>query len=88
MPALWIKKGYIDTDGFKFYDYFSAVGIDAYAPFEDIDVILENEDYRTSIISEMKKQMRLQKSLDNIQRLLLKQSPFSLKDKYRTLVES
>lgn len=33
IPSLWIKMGNIGTDGFKFYDYFSSVGINNYDGF-------------------------------------------------------
>lgn len=43
IPALWIKDGYINTDGFKFKDYFSSVDIEIYDGFADIDAIMESE---------------------------------------------
>ena len=43
IPALWIKKGFIKSSEFKFYDYFSTVGISQYKGFENIDEILFSE---------------------------------------------
>src|SRR5699024_9384076 len=43
IPALWIKKGYIGTDGFKFHDYFSSVKIPLYHGITDIDESLIDE---------------------------------------------
>ncbi|KAF5280088.1 hypothetical protein FQR65_LT15078 [Abscondita terminalis] len=43
IPALWIKKGYIGTDGFKFKDYFSSVNIPFYDGFECLDEIFHPE---------------------------------------------
>lgn len=42
IPALWIKKHFINTDGFKFKDYFSSVNIMEYEGFTDIDIILND----------------------------------------------
>lgn len=44
IPAIWIKKGYIYTDGFKFEDYFLSVGLEAYRGEDNIDMILKSEE--------------------------------------------
>lgn len=46
IPAIWIKEGYIDTDGFKFADYFSSVNIKYYTGFENYDEIIHNNELR------------------------------------------
>lgn len=46
IPALWIKHGYIDTDGFKFYDYFSSVELPFYNGFDDFDQYLKNNSWK------------------------------------------
>lgn len=43
IPALWIKNGNINTDGFKFHDYFSSVNIEKYMGFENYEEILWNK---------------------------------------------
>lgn len=40
------KKGYIDTDGFKFYDYFSSVDIPFYNGILNFDSYLKDNDWR------------------------------------------
>ncbi|WP_304315513.1 polysaccharide pyruvyl transferase family protein [Phocaeicola plebeius] len=49
IPAIWIKRGYIDTDGFKFADYFSSVNIDFYPGFENYDELIRCEDSRNKL---------------------------------------
>lgn len=42
IPTIWIKHNDIDTDGFKFNDYFDSVGIKLYKGFTNFDDIIEN----------------------------------------------
>lgn len=42
IPTIWIKHNDIDTDGFKFKDYFDSVGIKLYNGFTNFDEIIEN----------------------------------------------
>ena len=86
-PALWIKKGYIDTDGFKFHDYFSSVGIPFYDGFKQIDEILRSEDSWLSFFKDHSDKSNINTSLLAIQLELLKAAPFPLKEKYRRLTE-
>lgn len=46
IPALWIEHTGLEegTDGFKFYDYFSSVGIEAYSPISDLANVLRTEE--------------------------------------------
>lgn len=44
IPSLWIRIGDIGTDGFKFYDYFSSVGINNYDGFS-ADIICNFNEY-------------------------------------------
>lgn len=87
VPALWIKKGYIDTDGFKFHDYFSSVGIPLYVGFENIDKILDSEESWMQLIKENKDRLLINNSLEEIQSDLLKVAPFPLKEKYKKCIQ-
>lgn len=83
VPALWIKHGYIDTDGFKFYDYFSSVGIEGYDGFSDLDTILgmSGNNWLSLFINNKDKTL-INNSLEKIQKDLLQVAPFPLKEKY------
>lgn len=45
IPALWVEYTGLeeDTKGFKFYDYFSSVGIESYLPIRELDEVLKDE---------------------------------------------
>lgn len=45
VPALWCEHTGLeeDTNGFKFYDYFSSVGIESYLPIREFDEVLKDE---------------------------------------------
>lgn len=74
IPAIWIKAGYIDTDGFKFADYFSSVNIVAYEGFGNYDEIIRNESYQRKLI---KQDFAMPKvNLENIRQALLKAFPY------------
>lgn len=79
IPALWIKKGYIDTDGFKFSDYFSSVDIPLYDGFENFDVILQSEDNWRKLFSENQDKILINNLLSTLQLELLNNCPFSIK---------
>lgn len=87
VPALWIKMGYIDTDGFKFSDYFSSVDIPLYNGFEDIEYILNNDDNWKSLFLDNMDKVNINNSLQDIQFDLLKSFPFPLKEKYQKLIQ-
>lgn len=58
-PCLWYtrfmdKKGYIDTDGFKFHDYFSSVDIPFYDGIENFDSYLKEDTWK-SLFTEYEK---------------------------------
>lgn len=82
IPALWIKHGYIDTDGFKFYDYFSSVEIPFYDGFEDFDQYLKDNCWEDLFDKYMMKSLP-QTNIGLIQRKLLDVAPFRILDKYR-----
>lgn len=87
IPALWIQKGYIDTDGFKFHDYFSSVDIPFYEGFTQLDDFLNLDDKWMSLFEENKDKSAIGNSLETIQSNLLKVAPFPLRDKYRQVVQ-
>ncbi|MBD1422505.1 polysaccharide pyruvyl transferase family protein [Sphingobacterium chuzhouense] len=82
IPALWIKHGYIDTDGFKFYDYFSSVDIPIYNGFKDIDDILADDAHWYKLFNDYGELAKINNSLMDIQKKLLKAAPFPIRDKY------
>src|SRR5690606_32251797 len=85
IPSLWIKHGHIDTDGFKFHDYFSSVDIPSYSGFEDVSRILKVPSVLDSLFVDHADKANINNSLSQIQTDLLNYTPFSLKDKYKKL---
>lgn len=78
IPALWIKHGYIDTDGFKFRDYFSSVNIQAYNGFTNIDELLNNEYCWEELFQKYNHLALPQKDIKTIQKQLLEVAPFPI----------
>lgn len=76
IPALWIKKGYIASSGFKFYDYFSSVGIELYDGYDNIQEILSSKETVVKLFEENAPKSHINVSLYEIQRELLKVAPF------------
>ncbi|MFD1771937.1 polysaccharide pyruvyl transferase family protein [Sphingobacterium suaedae] len=83
IPALWIKHGYIDTDGFKFHDYFSSVDIPLYNGFSNIDEILSDVTHWRQLFEEHSSCSKINRSLKELQTDLLKAAPFALQAKYK-----
>lgn len=77
IPALWIKQGYIDTDGFKFYDYFSSVGIPFYDGITDFDFCLKKGNWEM-LFTENKKYILPYKSIRSMQQDLIAVAPFKV----------
>ncbi len=86
IPALWIKKSYVNTDGFKFKDYFSSVNIDQYDGFTDRDIPLDDYDSVTSFFLRNKKLSLPNMDISKIQFDLLRSAPFPLKENYKDLI--
>lgn len=86
IPALWIKKGYIDTDGFKFYDYFSSVDIPFYNGILNFDSYLKDNDWR-GLFMHYEKYMLPYKSISSMQKDLLKVAPFKVLKQYKVLLK-
>lgn len=83
IPALWVRRGYIDTDGFKFMDYFSSVGISSYDGFAELQNILKSEDNIDSLFIRESSKALPHSSLKEIRSRLLDAAPFPLKRKYK-----
>ena len=81
IPALWIKKGYIDTDGFKFHDYFSSVDIPFYDGIENFDSYLKEDTWK-SLFTEYEKYI-LPYKIRDIQKKLLSVAPFRVLSQYK-----
>lgn len=86
IPALWIKKGYIGTDGFKFHDYFSSVKIPLYHGITDIDEILKNDSRVLELFDEYNDRSLLNVDLFSLQRNLLRSFPYQLKERYKSII--
>lgn len=87
IPALWIQHSYINTDGFKFKDYFSSVNIEPYIGFNEIDVLRKKKDVIQEFFNK-----NIDKSLPNIdltklQKGLLTTAPFPLKNELINLIK-
>lgn len=76
IPALWIKKGYIASSGFKFYDYFSSVGIELYDGYDNIQEILSSKETVVKLFEENVPKSHINVSLCEIQSELLRVAPF------------
>lgn len=74
IPALWIKKGEIDTDGFKFKDYFSSVDIEAYEGIKDFDYYITKNKWM-ELFEKYKLKSLPQKDISIIQEELLECFP-------------
>lgn len=85
IPALWIKHGYIDTDGFKFYDYFSSVDIPFYDGICEYEKILNSGEWMNLFVEYKKSSLPI-KDICLIQKALLSVAPFSLLPKYKSLL--
>lgn len=78
VPAIWIKEGYIYTDGIKFNDYFASVGIPLYdgQDFHIKDFVLK----RYSEIPEKIRALMLPHTpIIDIQRRIIQAAPFEIK---------
>jgi pyruvyltransferase len=85
IPALWIKKNDIGTDGFKFHDYFSSVEIPQYEGFSNISEILRSSESINTLFNENKNLTKIQVNLIDLQRNLIKVAPFNVLDKFKNI---
>lgn len=86
IPALWIKKGFIHTDGFKFRDYFSSVNICNYEGHNNIGDLLSSKSSWESYFKENIDKSLPQIDLFPIQQNLLKAAPFTIVDKFANIL--
>lgn len=86
IPALWIKAGYISTDGFKFYDYFSSVNISIYKGFENYKEILSSSDRVESFFKDNMPIALPNVNLGEIQYGLLRVFPYPLLNKFESMI--
>jgi|GEM_PF-262323 len=87
IPALWIKKGYIETDGFKFSDYFQSVGITPYEGFACIEEMLKGNQWE-DFFRRYADQALPSVDLEQLQKALLSVAPFPLKRKYKQFIHT
>lgn len=79
IPAIWVKKNFINTDGFKFKDYFSSVDIREYAGFEDIEGIMNDID---AFFADNKDIALPHADMDTLRRRLMEAAPFGISEKF------
>lgn len=84
IPALWMEHTGLETytKGFKFLDYFSAVGIDEYTPIRNFKEVLVDEQSAVSLFAKNQSHSLLGVELHNLQQQLLKVAPFKIKKSY------
>ena len=75
IPALWIKKGWINSSEFKFYDYFSSVCIPQYNGFKNLDEILSNKESIEKLFLSHNEHCQIHSNLQKIQDRLIKAFP-------------
>lgn len=83
IPALWIKKGKINTDGIKFKDYFASVNIIPYNGFENINEILSDEKNIKDLFIENTDKSCIKCDLKHIQKQLLEAAPFKINQEFQ-----
>ena len=83
IPAIWIKEGEINTDGFKFGDYFSSVNIDFYSGFDHYDEILQSLVQVKEFFREHADISLPHIDIRSIQKNLLKSTPFDISEEWK-----
>jgi hypothetical protein len=78
IPAIWIKESEIDTDGFKYWDYFSSVNIRFYSGYEQYDTILQSSNHIKEFFSSNTDISLPQISINSIQKNLIESAPFDI----------
>lgn len=87
VPALWIKHGYVNSSDFKYYDYFSGVGIPAYEGEIHDENLLSSLDSIANYFQRMHNYSLIKKErLSQIQQNLIKVFPLELKDEYKKML--
>jgi pyruvyltransferase len=87
IPAIWIERDVLEVDGFKFKDYFSSVGIEFYSGFNSINEICKNQDTVIDFFNMNKKISKINTSIFDLQKGLLKVFPFKIVEPYKSIIE-
>ena len=80
-----IQNNYIDTDGFKFYDYFSSVDIPCYEGYKNYDEIITDKTYQ-NILFEKDGYCLPNCAIKDIQLNLLRAFPYPLSQEAQKLL--
>lgn len=76
IQALWIKKHFINTDGFKFKDYFSSVGITEYDGITGFEDLIGDKQKCLQLFDDYKNASLPTEDLSVIRQNLLNAAPF------------
>ncbi|MEN5058398.1 polysaccharide pyruvyl transferase family protein [Sphingobacterium kitahiroshimense] len=88
IPALWVKREHIGTDGFKFCDYFSSVDIPFYDGFEELEEIFANEKAWMSLFETHWDKANSHVDISKLQDKLLEAFPFPLRSRYQKFIKN
>ena len=83
IKALWIQHGDVGSSSFKYFDYFSSVGIDDYPDLDASKVINLSEEEISLLFEKYKKQSLPQCDLELIQSSLINCAPFNVRESYK-----
>lgn len=86
VPALWFKCGYVGSSDFKYYDYFSSVGIENYPDLKAEEVVRYTDDEISNLFELYSKQSLPQIDVEELRVRLLASAPFELKDMLKKIV--
>lgn len=78
IPALWIQHTKLHDSNFKFYDYFSSVGIKEYEALINIDEIISSEQSYESCFTQHKELSLPCIDIKSIQNNLIAVAPFNI----------
>lgn len=80
IPALWMEHTGLEnyTKGFKFRDYFSAVGIDEYYPIRDLTAVLNSEKTALNVFNTLSSYVLPSADLSKLADNLLEVAPFKI----------
>ena len=86
IPALWVQNNYVDTDGFKFYDYFSSVDIPCYEGYKNYDEIITDKTYQDALFEKDKYSLP-NCAIKDIQLNLLRAFPYPLSQEAKKILD-
>lgn len=82
IPALFFSFVHKGEGLFKYYDYFSSVGIEYYTPFELVQLLNYTDDELTNLFEKENKKSSIQIDLFKIQRKIIEVAPFPVKKEF------